>query len=51
MLGDTEITNGGDATWEDGENELVITVTADATHSTEYTVTVTKSEAADDNDG
>ena len=42
MLGDTEVPNGGNATWETGENVLTITVTADETHSTEYTVTVTK---------
>ena len=27
MLGETEVTNGSSATWEVGENELVITVT------------------------
>ena len=43
MLRDTEVPNGGNATWETGENVLTITVRADATHSTEYTVTVTKS--------
>ena len=45
MLGETEVTNGGNATWEVGENELVITVT-DGTGPTltkTYTVTVTKS--------
>lgn len=46
MLGDTEVTNGGNATWETGENVLTITVTADETHSTEYTVTVTKESPA-----
>lgn len=46
MLGDTEVTNGGNATWETGENVLTITVTADETHSTEYTVTVTKEAPA-----
>lgn len=40
MLGETEIENGESATWEDGENELVITVTG-TTDSTVYTVTVT----------
>lgn len=44
MLGETEIENGSNATWAAGENALTITVTADATHSTEYTVTVTKQE-------
>lgn len=47
MLGETEVTNGGNATWSAGENELTITVTADETHSTEYTVTVTKQAPAE----
>ena len=42
MLGDTEVTNGSNATWSEGENELVITVTNE-TATKEYTVTVTKS--------
>lgn len=42
MLGETEVTNGGNATWAAGENELTITVTNE-TASKEYTVTVTKS--------
>ena len=42
MLGETEITNGGDATWSAGENELTITVTNE-TATKGYTVTVTKS--------
>ena len=42
MLGETEIENGESATWEEGENELVITVTGTA-DSTVYTVTVTAS--------
>lgn len=42
MLGDTEITNGGSATWEVGENILEITVTNGGEEQT-YTVTVTKS--------
>ena len=46
MLGDTEVENGGNATWAAGENVLTITVTADETHSTEYTVTVTKESPA-----
>lgn len=40
MLGETEIENGESATWEEGENELTITVTG-TTDSTVYTVTVT----------
>ena len=42
MLGETEIDNGSSATWEAGENELVITVAGTA-DSTVYTVTVTAS--------
>lgn len=42
MLGGTEVANGSNATWEDGENELTITVTAGGITKT-YTVTVTKS--------
>lgn len=42
MLGETEVENGGNATWSAGENVLTVTVTAE-TESTEYTVTVTKS--------
>lgn len=42
MVGDTEIENGGTATWETGENEVTITVT-NGTSETVYTVTVTKS--------
>ena len=42
MLGETEIDNGSSATWEEGENELVITVTGTA-DETVYTVTVTAS--------
>lgn len=41
MLGETEIENGSSATWEVGENELVITVSGGAP-DTVYTVTVTK---------
>ena len=44
MLGDTEVTNGGNATWEAGENELTITVSGGAP-DTVYTVTVTKEDA------
>lgn len=43
MLGETEVENGTSATWETGENELVITVTGTA-GETVYTVTVTKQE-------
>ena len=42
MLGETEIDNGSSATWEEGENELVITVTG-TTDKTVYTVMVTAS--------
>lgn len=41
MLGETEVTNGGNATWEVGENELTVTV-AEYGGETVYTVTVTK---------
>ena len=40
-LGSTEIENGGDATWEAGENTLTVTV-SNLGKSTVYTVTVTK---------
>lgn len=40
--GDTTVTNGGSASWEDGENILTIKVTK-GTLSKTYTVTVTKS--------
>ena len=39
-LGDVTVTNGGNATWEEGENELKITV-SEYGGSTVYTVTVT----------
>ena len=42
MLGDTEITNGSNASWAEGENELTITVSGGAP-DTVYTVTVTRS--------
>lgn len=42
MLGETEIENGTSATWEEGENELTITVSGGAP-DTVYTVTVTAS--------
>lgn len=41
-VGETEIGNGGRATWEDGENTVTITVTNGDAEET-YTVTVTKS--------
>lgn len=41
LLGETEIENGTNATWEAGENTLTITVTNE-TSETVYTVTVTK---------
>lgn len=40
LNGETEVTNGTAATWSEGENELVITV-SDGTDETAYTVTVT----------
>lgn len=43
MLGETEIQNGSSATWELGENELVITVKGGAP-DTVYTVVVTAEE-------
>lgn len=47
MLGEgesaTEVTNGGNATWEVGDNTLTITVT-NGDSETVYTVTVTKEE-------
>ena len=44
ILGEsTEVTNGGNATWEIGENVLTITVSGGAP-DTVYTVTVTKGE-------
>lgn len=43
-VNDTEIQNGTAATWETGENEVEVTVTAeDGTTTETYTVTVTKS--------
>lgn len=41
-LNGTEIDNESSAAWEDGENELVVTVTT-ADEEKSYTVTVTKS--------
>ena len=43
LLGETEIENGSNATWDEGENELTITVTG-TTDTTVYTVTVTKGD-------
>lgn len=45
-LNDVEIENGDDATWEDGENVIEITVTNSASAEKVYTVTVTKAPAA-----
>ena len=42
LLNGDELQNGTSATWEVGENELVITVT-DGSDETVYTVAVTKS--------
>lgn len=39
-VNDVEIENGSDATWTEGENEVVVEVTGDD-GTTEYTVTVT----------
>lgn len=46
MLGSTEITNGSNATWEEGENELTITV-SEYGDDTVYTVVVTKPAEGD----
>ena len=43
LLGETEIQNGSNASWELGENVLTITVKGGAP-DTVYTVTVTKEE-------
>lgn len=45
LLGETEVTNGGNATWEAGENVLTIKVSDGSGPKLEktYTVTVTKS--------
>lgn len=40
--GNTDVENGGNATWETGANTLTITVTYGTTVNT-YTITVTKS--------
>ena len=40
MLGETEIQNGGSASWSEGENELTITV-SEYGGETVYTVVVT----------
>lgn len=41
MNGETEVENGASASWEEGENELTITVSGGAP-DTVYTVTVTR---------
>jgi hypothetical protein len=41
LVGETEIENGSNASWEEGENTLTITVT-NGTEETVYTVTVTR---------
>ena len=40
-VGETEVANGGNASWSEGENTLTITV-SEYGDSTEYTVTVTR---------
>lgn len=42
LLGETEITNGSNATWSEGENILTITVSATGQEDNTYTVTVTQ---------
>ena len=41
LVGETEIDNGGNASWAEGENTLTVTVTG-TTDETVYTVTVTR---------
>ena len=41
LLGETEIQNGSNATWSEGENVLTITVSCEGGEDTVYTVTVT----------
>lgn len=41
-VNDVELENGSSATWEEGDNEVVIEVTGDS-GTTTYTVTVTAS--------
>ena len=41
LVGETEIQNGGIATWEDGENVVTITVSGNGADDTVYVVTVT----------
>ena len=43
-LGDTEIQNGSNATWAEGENVLTVTVSCEGGENTVYTVTVTAGE-------
>ena len=45
-VNDVEIENGDDATWDAGENEVVITVTNSASEKKVYTVTVTNAPEA-----
>lgn len=45
LLGETPVTNGGNATWSEGENTLTITV-SEYGGETEYTVTVTMAPGA-----
>lgn len=45
-VNDVEIENGDDATWDAGENEVVITVTNSASEEKVYTVTVTNAPEA-----
>lgn len=45
-VNDVEIENGEDATWDAGENEVVITVTNSASEEKVYTVTVTNAPEA-----
>lgn len=50
-LGTTDVENGGNATWGEGENTLTITVSATGNTPTTYTVTVTKSVAEEQTQG
>lgn len=43
LVGETPVVNGEAATWESGENTVIITVTSGGTEKV-YTITVTKSE-------
>ena len=46
LVGETEIDNGGNASWAEGENTLTVTVTG-TTDETVYTVTVTRTVEGD----